>query len=262
MENEAKNSSNSSNLTAAQQDKIEKNRQKALLLKRSRVSSQNINDETVVKEKYTRYIDHGGGFLIEEEVNANKATLPKIIHEPGPVLESEDLFCDECGKLFLDSFLYDKFNATICEKCRDSEDKHRLITKTDAKTIYMLNDADIDKREPLLKFMLKKNPHKQIWAEMKLFLESQIAERALEVWGSEEAIEIERERRNEKKETTKVKAYNKKLKELRKQVRSSLWRKDDETHEHIYGEEVYNEVDDTYTKTCTDCGYSVSFEKM
>ena len=52
------------------------------------------------------------------------------------------------------------------------------------------------------------------------------------------------------------------LVELRKQVRSSLWRKDTSTHQHEYGAESYNEADDNYSKTCTTCGHMMSYEKM
>lgn len=36
------------------------------------------------------------------------------------------------------------------------------------------------------------------------------------------------------------------------------------THVHNFpsGKEVHNAEDDTWTKTCTECCYSVTFEKM
>lgn len=45
-------------------------------------------------------------------------------------------------------------------------------------------------------------------------------------------------------------------------VRSSLWKKDLGPHEHVYGEETYNEEDDNYTKECSSCGHVMSYEKM
>jgi len=57
---------------------------------------------------------------------------------------------------------------------RDTKEKHKLITKTDAKTKYELKDVDIDKREPLLRFFVRKNPRNDKWGEMKLYLESQV----------------------------------------------------------------------------------------
>lgn len=69
----------------------------------------------------------------------------------------------------------------------------------------------MDKREPKLKFTLKRNPHNKRWGEMKLYLELQIAERAFEVWGSEEALEEERDKREKKREDIKKKKFDKKL---------------------------------------------------
>jgi len=56
----------------------------------------------------------------------------------------------------------------------DRNEKHKLITKSDAKTKYQLKDVDLDKREPLLRYFIKKNPHNEKWGEMKLYLESQV----------------------------------------------------------------------------------------
>ena len=53
---------------------------------------------------------------------------------------------------------------------RDNDEKHALITKTDAKNEFLLKDEDFEKREPPLKFITRKNPHNVRWGEMKLFL--------------------------------------------------------------------------------------------
>lgn len=94
---------------------------------------------------------------------------------------------------------------------RDPDDKHSLITKSEAKEEYLLKDCDFDKREPPLKYILKKNPHNNRWGEMKLYLHLQIEKRALEVWGSEEVLLEEREKRDMKRQESKVKRYNKKV---------------------------------------------------
>lgn len=46
------------------------------------------------------------------------------------------------------------------------------------------------------------------------------------------------------------------------EVRSSLYRKTDNSHTHTYGDEVYNEENDVYVKTCTECGHEIEYEKM
>jgi len=66
------------------------------------------------------------------------------------------------------------FISTLYCVIRDSDDKHKLITKTDAKIKYQLKDVDLDKREPLLRYIVKKNPRHEKWGEMKLYLESQV----------------------------------------------------------------------------------------
>ena len=57
---------------------------------------------------------------------------------------------------------------------RSEDDKFPLITTTEAKKKYLLKDHDFDKREPALKFILRKNPHNNGWGNMKLYLESQV----------------------------------------------------------------------------------------
>ena len=57
---------------------------------------------------------------------------------------------------------------------RDEEDKHRLITRTEAKQEYLLKDCDLDLRQPALQFILRKNPHNPRWGDMKLYLELQV----------------------------------------------------------------------------------------
>lgn len=94
---------------------------------------------------------------------------------------------------------------------RDKEGKHSLITKTEAKQEYLLKDCDLDRREPVLKYIVRKNPHNVNWGEMKLYLHLQIEQRALEVWGSEEQLLKEKEARDLKREGAKIKKFNKKV---------------------------------------------------
>ncbi|XP_005101114.1 DNA repair protein complementing XP-A cells homolog [Aplysia californica] len=259
-------------LTAAQKARIEKNKATALQLRKSKVTKRshekgnNSDVESKVKRAAVE-IDTGAGFFLEEpdgvvaSSKTEKNSDLKVVHEPGPVVEVDNLFCLECDKEFLDSYLYSKFDHPVCDKCRD-EDSDSLITKTDAKTTYLLKDEDFDKREPELKYIVRKNPHNSHWGDMKLFLHCQVHKRAMEVWGSEEKLEEAKTQRVENREKAKQKKFNKKLKELRMSVRSSLWRKDLTGHQHEYDEEVYDEEEDSYSKTCTTCGHVWTYEKM
>ena len=176
--------------------------------------------------------------------------------------------CEECGKPFATSHLLRTFDHPACDECKNMEKDgpHQLITKTDAKKEFLLKDSDFDKGErdePFvpLKFVLRKNPHNPRWGDMKLFLRTQVETRALEVWGTEEALEAEHEAREERQVMAKSKKYEKKMKELRKTVRSSLFTKDLSAHIHSFGEEIYNEETDEYSKTCS-CGHTQTYEKM
>lgn len=249
-------------LSKAQKATIERNRQKALLVREAKATKRtlaNAEKEASIAVPH-KVIDTGGGFLLEEETETT-STL-NVVHRPGALVDCDALICEECGRDFVESYLYDKFSKVVCDACKDMDEKHRLITKTDAKDRYLLKDTDLDKREPTLKFILKKNPHNNRWGEMKLFLESQVAERALEIWESDEKLEEERERRNANKDKQKQKKFDKKVNELRMAVRGSLYKKMTGGHQHEYAPESYNEADDTYTKTCETCGHSVTFEKM
>lgn len=138
-----------------------------------------------------------------------------------------------------------------------------MITRTEAKAEYLLKDCDFDKREPPLRYISRKNPHNVRWGEMKLYLLMQVEKRAMDVWVSEEELSRQHELREEKREVTKVKKYNKQMKQLRMEIRSSLFTKKTKSiHEHDFGPDTYNENDDNYTHTCKTCSYAETYEKM
>uniref|UniRef100_A0A8C3UEN9 XPA, DNA damage recognition and repair factor n=1 Tax=Catharus ustulatus TaxID=91951 RepID=A0A8C3UEN9_CATUS len=248
-------------LSAAALAKIERNRQRALALRQARLAAR-----PYPAAGRMAVVDTGGGFFLEQEEEESqekeeRGAGEKIVHPPAPVLEFDYLICGDCGKEFMDSYLMQHFDWATCDNCRDVEDKHKLITRTEAKEEYLLKDCDLDKREPVLKFIVKKNPHNSRWGEMKLYLKLQVIKRSLEVWGSEEALQEAKELRRDSREKMKQKKFDKKVKELRRAVRSSLWKKQASIHEHEYGPEE-NIDEDTYKKTCTVCGHELTYEKM
>lgn len=253
-------------LSASQRARIERNRQQALLLRQSRLQAHPYAVDALgnrVKGP-PREIDTGAGFFVNEETEQNIHQL-NVVHPEGPVVELDNLFCTECQKEFMDSYFYSKFEEAICDTCRSSdvnEDKYTLITRTEAKKKYLLKDEDFDKREPALKFMLRRNPHNPRWGEMKLYLECQVIKRSHEVWKSDEKLEEARQDRVDNREKVKQKKFDKKVKDLRLAVRSSLLKKDSSKHEHDFGPEQYNEVDDMYLKSCKTCKYTTTYEKM
>lgn len=217
-------------------------------------------------------MDSGGGFLIEQSTaNCRQKNIDSAESAGGTQLldlvePAEYLDCADCAEQYTESYLMNSFGHSVCDKCRDPDDKHSLITRTEAKAEYLLKDCDLDRREPTLRFISRKNPHNERWGEMKLYLHLQIERRALEVWGSEEGLMRQREERDERRDKTKLKKYNKNLKKLRMEVRSSLF--DQRTlsaagsHTHSFGAERYNEDDDVYEQDCVECGFRQSYEKM
>nr|XP_043884591.1 DNA repair protein complementing XP-A cells isoform X2 [Solea senegalensis] len=252
-------------LSAAMRAKIERNRQRALMLRQARVASRPLSAvEGATSSKVSKTIDSGGGFFIEEEEEGEEDhRTRRVVHEPAPVIKPDYLVCDDCGKPFMDSYLSNSFDLSVCDKCRDNEEKHKLISRTEAMQQYLLKNCDLDKRDPPLRFILKKNPHNSRWGDMKLYLKVQVENRCMEVWGSEEALEEAKETREGNREVKKQKRFNKKVKELRRAVRSSMWTKTTTAHQHQYGpEEVVDPEDDLYKKTCTTCGHELTYEKM
>nr|CAD7458328.1 unnamed protein product [Timema tahoe] len=257
-------------LTDYQRARIERNRQKALLLKHSKLIPHpyaridtEAAEKSIIKVQGKKVIDTGGGFLLEEDDLEEELLNIPLTQIPAPIVKPDLPMCLECQELFQDSYLFQTFEYSVCDKCRDNEDKHALITKTDAKNEYLLKDCDLDKREPPLKFIVKKNPHNARWGDMKLYLHVQVEERALEVWGTEEKLLEEKDLREKKKGKSKLKKYNKQIKALRMSVRSSLYdRTTNVSHEHTFGPETYNEEDDNYTRRCRTCDYEETFEKM
>lgn len=205
--------------------------------------------------------DTGAGFFADDEDPDLNFDNRPVVTQPAPLFAGERPACLECNEEFAYSYLQKFFDFHVCDSCRDNDGEHCLISKTDAKKEYLLKDCDFDKREPPLKFILKKNPH-TLHGNMKLYLRLQVEKRALEIFGDEEAIEERKEQREENQLKRKKKAFDKKVKALRMEVRSSLYRKNDNTHVHVYGNDVYNEENDIYIKTCSTCGHKIEFEKM
>lgn len=221
----------------------------------------------MIKVDGHKFKDTNGGFLldeveanVEDEERANK--IQKLAEEEALEVPLSYLKCNECSEEFADSYLYKNFDFPCCDKCKDLDEKHELITKTDAANLYLLKNCDFDKREPVLRFISRKNPHKQSWAEMKLYLKLQVKARAMEIYGDDSKLESERKIREEKREIAKVKKYNKQLSSLRKNVRATLYDKTYKPHQHEYGKSTYNEETDEYSHTCLTCGFVETYEEL
>ena len=271
-------------LTAEQIERIERNRQRALQLRAGSTKAYQSKAKTNTPSATRKQqIDSHAGFFVDEDPAAvdnrpvTYETIP-IVHQSKPdQLDVLGMPCDECQLTFLTSSLYKNFNEPICDTCRekysinDEQDdiddeqtiRYSLITRTSAKDKYLLTDYDLDKREPALKCIEKKNPHNRHWGVMRLYLRCQVQRLSDQIHeGKTEEKVLERE---EKKSEKKRKNYEKQVEKLRLDVRSSLQAKRAKViHEHVFDEKniAYDEEKDLYTKTCVECGYQYEYEEL
>lgn len=222
----------------------------------------------MIKIDGSKFIDTAGGFLIdekdiEEHEEERAAKMQKLNEEQGEEVPLTYYKCNECDEQFAESYLQKNFEYNCCDKCKDLDEAHELITKTNARDEFLLKDCDFDRREPPLKFIARKNPHKSTWSEMKLYLRRQVEARALEIYGTLDEIKKQKELREEKREVGKIKKFNKQMVELRKNVRATLYdNRKKASHVHEFGPSDYNEETDEYTHECTTCGFSETYEEL
>ncbi|XP_062502668.1 DNA repair protein complementing XP-A cells-like [Corticium candelabrum] len=256
----------SERLTPAQFARAEKNKQRAVLLRKSRLARKPYHCVGIKQQA----IDSGAGFLVDPDEEEEENNRVRQVETTAPILGAIDPECQNCGTAFQDSFLLLKFNELVCDGCRDNDpdDKYALITKTDAKQKYLLKDCDLDKRNPPLQFIIKKNPHHSSWGDMKLYLKLQVIKRSQDIWGGDANLEMELDKRAANKQIMKQKKFAKNLKELRQAVRTSTWQRELTNHVHEFpaegedGCETYHEKTDSWSKTCRTCGYTLTYEKM
>lgn len=59
--------------------------------------------------------------------------------------DGTEVECEECCKSFALSYLRTNFDSNVCDDCYDRE-KHKLITKSNAKDKYLLKGKNPDVR--------------------------------------------------------------------------------------------------------------------
>ncbi|CAG9796989.1 unnamed protein product [Diatraea saccharalis] len=242
-------------LTAAQRARIERNRLKARALQDARL----VRRPDLAGQTEAAKCDSGGGFLLEEE--EPMATVA-VSAPPAPLLDpAAQPHCALCQRPFACSYLFDTFDYSVCDSCRDDEDEHSLMTRTEAKAEFLLKDCDLDARPPPLRCVRRRNPHRG-GGDMRLYLRAQLRDRALLVWGSVAGLDEERARRAQRSGRAKLKQTQRRLRALRMDVRSSLYDRSAPKHLHEFGPETYRAADDDYERVCLVCGHRETYEKM
>ncbi|CEF65396.1 DNA repair protein complementing XP-A cells [Strongyloides ratti] len=94
------------------------------------------NDEMESRERYRQW---------KRKKNAEEN---EIINFKNPPPEN----CSRCMKNLIQSYLWASYGVPVCDDCRlEYEGDYKFITKTDAKQIYLLKDADLELRKPALR---------------------------------------------------------------------------------------------------------------
>jgi DNA-repair protein complementing XP-A cells len=134
-------------LTPMQKERIERNRLKAISLKRSRIEQRATGMGNEKKFKQTVEVDSHGGYFIEDDDKSTETLLTnRESTMDDKVVENDELLeCEKCHQSFFHSFLWTSFRCSICDTCRDPKGEHKLITKTEAKDVsqsdehYLIN---------------------------------------------------------------------------------------------------------------------------
>lgn len=180
--------------------------------------------------------------------------------------ERDQPHCLRCERPFPQSYLFDTFDYAVCDPCREAdgeaESELELVTRTEAKSEYLLQDCDLDKRPPPLRAERRRNPHRPGGADMRLYLRAQLSARALEVWGSRAELDAALARREERRVRTRGAQAERRVRALRRDVRSALFVRKQSRHEHRWGPERCDADGDGYTRACLDCGHEETYEKM
>ena len=195
--------------------------------------------------------------------------------------------CVDCGEADGQQRFFEAFGISVCydcqRACKGQGGKYQVITKSKAKDEYLLTDRQLDQQYGGLGCLVQPNPHDSRFGDMKLYLRSQAEQLALQVWGSDEGLFDEKERRAEERQRKAAARKRKseagggtsstltiggsKKRPIAGAARgatstTSVPRMATAPHRHVFlPDETYDEATDTWTKRCA-CGFEVTYERM
>jgi DNA-repair protein complementing XP-A cells len=190
--------------------------------------------------------------------------------------------CVECRQVNGQAKFFDAFGVSVCYECqraaKGAGGKYQVVAKCKAKDEYLLTDRQLDRERGGLGCLTQANPHDSRYGDMRLYLRTQVEELALGVWGSDEALFVEKERRSQERlqraETRKRKAaanasqpggrgVTKPGSARRAEAAAAaLARRAAESHTHDFlPDEEYDVEADLWTKRCA-CGFEVKYERI
>lgn len=177
------------------------------------------------------------------------------------LMETSTSNCEGCGSLSVIRNFQEVYGVGVCTLCR-KEPKYKLLTRTEAKAKYLLQDEDL---KPLGRIE-KPHPNKMYPRPMQLYLHKQVERVAWIKHGGEEGIETAKQKQMDRrieKSTAKRKSVQKQM-QKQKKVKQTIQEQieQEKEHEHEFGEEAYDEAEDVYRKTCMTCGLKTEYEKL
>ncbi|KAJ9589274.1 hypothetical protein L9F63_017519, partial [Diploptera punctata] len=89
-------------------------RQAALLLRQARL----IPHPYAKMFCFAKFIDTGGGFLLEQKEGEEEIDKITLVKELGPIIEPDRPTCEECQEIFEESNLFKSFDHPVCDSCR------------------------------------------------------------------------------------------------------------------------------------------------
>ncbi|KAJ1725797.1 DNA repair protein rad14 [Coemansia erecta] len=280
-------------LTEAQKQTIESNRQRALN-KRKQQQQQEPDQQAAAPQaaatkprgssrltsNYYEYNlstmrDTRGGYLVAEDSSTLAGAMGREAlrrrgqkqTDSSEQLRAESTECSECRAVVgVDAAYLREYSVAVCAKCiGEVAEKYSLLTKTEAKEDYLLTDSELSDRE-LFPVWEKANPHKSTWNNMLLFLRMHVETFAVAKWGSLEALDDEFERRTDAKRARKEKKYLQSVAELRRRTRVEEWERGrrerlklEAAHEHRF---EGGGSDGATQQRCVECGLEIECEEL
>ena len=146
----------------------------------------------------------------------------------------------------------------VCNGCSAQHAAlYHLITKSTASSSYLLSDSDL---QPL-PFMLKPNPGRGSFANMKLYRERDVLQAMQRRWGGEEAVKEEKDRREKERMQREVKKRQKGRQAAEKERKVREYRIDrvesSKGHKH-----QFVDVKPHGKQRCSECGFTLEYEEL
>mmetsp|Transcript_18066 Transcript_18066/g.18128 ORF Transcript_18066/g.18128 Transcript_18066/m.18128 type:complete len:260 (+) Transcript_18066:152-931(+) len=103
--------------------------------------------------------------------------------------------CSKCGIPNLENCLPEAFEERVCFGCKVASSDYDLITQSEVLSNYLITEGSLKQ----MKYLVKNNPKRAGWSQMKLYLRKHAKEKAVKRWGSLENLQKEINKRQQQK---------------------------------------------------------------